>query len=179
MLAYNVAGLLASAPGADRRYEVSSETLELPDDLRLAVPLSGKVHLRRTDRSVLVDAALRTGLVERCSRCLREMVSPIEITLSEEALPTIDFASGLPVNADAEPDALRIDEHHEIDLGPPVADAISMAEPIAPLCRADCAGLCTECGADLNEEPGHRHAEAAVDPRLALLGDWRPTKIDT
>ena len=174
MLAYNVAGLLASAPGADRRYEVTGVLIDLPDGLRLAGPISGNVHLRRTDRSVLVDAAFRTSLIERCSRCLRDIETQVEVTVSDEALPTIDFATGLPVHADADPDALRINEHHEIDLAPPLADAISMAEPIAPLCRVDCAGLCAECGADLNEEPGHRHAVADEDPRLAMLADWRP-----
>jgi uncharacterized protein len=179
MLAYNVAGLVASTPGADRRYEVSGETIELADDLRLAEPLAGDVHLRRTDRSILVDATFHAALAEHCSRCLREISTPIDVTLSEEALPTVDFITGLHVHPDADPDALRIDEHHEIDLGPPIADAISMAEPIAPLCRPDCAGLCAECGADLNEEPGHAHADAPIDPRLALLGAWRPPEPDS
>jgi uncharacterized protein len=41
--------------------------------------------------------------------------------------------------------------------------------PFQPLCRDDCAGLCVECGANLNENPNHRH-EADLDPRWAALG---------
>jgi uncharacterized protein len=36
----------------------------------------------------------------------------------------------------------------------------------------DCAGLCPECGANLNEELGHAH-ESAPDPRWAKLRELR------
>jgi len=174
MLAYNVAGLLGSSPGDDRRYTVADATVELPDDLHLAEPISGEVHLRRTDRSILADAVLHTVLAANCSRCLRPLTTPLELTVSEEALPTIDFASGLALDTAEEPDAFRIDAHHVLDLDGPVRDAISMAEPIAPLCRPDCPGLCPECGADIADDPGHSHPDALLDPRLAPLAGWQP-----
>ena len=40
--------------------------------------------------------------------------------------------------------------------------------PFQPLCRDDCSGLCVECGANLNDDPGHRH-EARLDPRWDAL----------
>jgi uncharacterized protein len=173
MLAFNVAGLLGSCPGADRRYTVVDATVELPDDLQLAIPISGEVHLRRTDRSILADAVLHTALAGFCSRCLRPLVTSIEVTVSEEALPSIDLHTGLPLDTSQEPDALRIDDHHVLDLAGPVRDAIAMAEPIAPLCRPDCPGLCPECGADLSDHPDHAHPSEGVDPRLAALAGWR------
>jgi uncharacterized protein len=40
--------------------------------------------------------------------------------------------------------------------------------PLAPLCRDDCAGLCAECGADLNAGPcGCRRP--GRDPRFDAL----------
>jgi uncharacterized protein len=36
------------------------------------------------------------------------------------------------------------------------------------LCRDDCLGLCVECGANLNDDPDHRH-EAHLDPRWDAL----------
>ncbi len=53
-----------------------------------------------------------------------------------------------------------------------------MAEPIAPLCRPDCRGLCPVCGADLNEDPAHEHRDDPVDPRLAALADWQSPGTD-
>ena len=35
------------------------------------------------------------------------------------------------------------------------------------MCRDDCPGLCSECGARLEEDPGHAHESA--DPRWAAL----------
>ena len=47
---------------------------------------------------------------------------------------------------------------------PLVEEAISLQEPIAPLCEPGCPGLCPECGERL--EPGHGHGDGPIDPRL-------------
>ena len=174
MLAFNVAGLMGSVPGTDRRYEITGAQLTLPGDMRLAAPLNGRVRLSRTTRSIIADAELTTSLDGHCSRCLRPVVTPIRVELTEEALPSVDLHTGAPLDTSAEPDALRIDQHHVLDLEGPVGDAIAMAEPIAPLCSAACRGLCPVCGADLNEEPAHFHDDDPADPRLAALAAWSP-----
>jgi uncharacterized protein len=99
---------------------------------------------------------------------LRDLDWPVEIDLDEEALPSVDFLSGMPVDSGLEPDALRLNDHHELELEGEVRDAIALAEPIAPLCREDCPGLCTVCGAELASGP-HTHPEAEIDPRLEAL----------
>jgi uncharacterized protein len=101
------------------------------------------------------------------------VTAPIEVDIEEEALPSIDIDSGLPVHHEDEPDVLRIDDHHELDLSEPVREAISLAEPITLLCRQDCRGLCPTCGVDLNTVIEHSHTEDAIDPRLAGLAEWR------
>jgi uncharacterized protein len=70
-------------------------------------------------------------------------------------------------------DVLRLTDHHELDLEPVLRDAISLGEPIAPLCRPDCPGLCKTCGADLTDEPGHGHPDDDIDPRMAGLAGIR------
>jgi uncharacterized protein len=47
-------------------------------------------------------------------------------------------------------------------------DAVALALPDKILCRPDCAGLCPECGKNLNDEP-HTHEETTADPRWAPL----------
>ena len=173
MPSYNVSGLMRAAPGTSRSYQVHEPALELDDDLRLAAPIEGEVRLSRTGRSILARADLATAIEARCSRCLRAIATPITVEIDEEALPSIDFESGQPVDTTAEPDALRLDEHHELHLDGPIREAISLAEPIAPLCRDDCPGLCSVCGADLNTTGDHQHEEDDIDPRLALLAEWR------
>jgi len=55
-------------------------------------------------------------------------------------------------------------------------DALVLALPLPPrvLCRDDCRGLCSVCGADLNAvgDEEHRH-EQATDPRWAKLDDLK------
>ena len=173
MLSYNVATLLRSAPGTERRYAVDGVEMEIADDLELAAPIEGEVRLSRTGRSILARAHLSTAINTSCSRCLQPLVAPIDVDIDEEALPSIDIDSGLPTDRDEEPDALWLDDHHELDLGEPVREAISLAEPIALLCRPDCRGLCPVCGIDLNSVAQHDHGDETVDPRLAKLAAWR------
>ncbi len=172
-LTWNVAALLAEPPGAVRDYDVAGVTLDLTEqELRLSDPIEGHVHLTRTNRGLLVNADLTTGLEAECSRCLRAIEVPLELRIEEEALPSIDLQSGLPVDRSAEPDLLRLTDHHELELESVVRDAISLAEPIAPLCEAACPGLCPVCGERLTAGP-HDHGEEAIDPRLEALRAFR------
>ncbi len=115
---------------------------------------------------------LRTALAEECSRCLRAIRVPVEVELEEEALPSVDIASGLPLDMDLEPEILRLNDHHELELLAVVREGIQLAEPIAPLCRPDCPGLCVVCGEELANGP-HEHPDESVDPRLEALRGFR------
>jgi DUF177 domain-containing protein len=171
-LTFPLAGLLAEPPGSERRYEVHGVTIPLPDQLRLAGPIEGRLRIERTNRGVIVDGDLDTAIEGSCSRCLRDIEVPISVHLAEEALPSVELANGQPLDVSAEPDVARLNTHHELELGPIVADAISLAEPIAPLCEAACPGLCPTCGERLG--PDHEaHKEVELDPRLAVLQAFR------
>jgi uncharacterized protein len=174
-LLWNVSGLLGETAGAVRDYAVEGVTIDLGDDLHLAAPIDGRVHVARTNRGLVVDADFSTKLALECVRCLRDIEVPIEVEIQEEALPTIDFHTGQPVHpaeGDDE-DILRLTDHHELDLERAVRDAILLAEPIAPLDREDCPGLCVICGLPL-DEGDHLHPDDDVDPRLEALRAFRP-----
>jgi uncharacterized protein len=171
-LVYPLAGLLAEPAGTDRRYDIHGATLRLPDDLRLTEPLEGSVRISRTNRGVIVTAVLETAIAGTCARCLRDIEIPTRVELDEEVLPSVDLASGRPLDTSAEPEVARLTDHHELDLGALAAEAISLGEPIAALCEPDCPGLCIECGERLG--PAHvAHASDDVDPRLAALRGFR------
>lgn len=173
MLSFNVASLLRAAPGTERRYPVDDVTMDIAEDVQLAEPINGEVRLSRTGRSILARAHLTTAIEGYCSRCLKEVVAPVDVDIEEVAVPSIDIDTGLPVARDENPDALRLDDHHELDLGEPVREAISLAEPITLLCREECRGLCPTCGVDLNTDTDHSHTDEQIDPRLARLAEWR------
>jgi uncharacterized protein len=164
----NVAGLLGDGVGATRTVDIVDATLPLPDDLVLSEPITGRVRLIHENRGIIAETHLTTALAGECARCLRPTSTPVVIDLEEEYLPSVDLSTGRPVADDDEPDALRLTDHHELDLGPSVADAISLAEPIAPLDRPDCPGLCVVCGLPLDEGV-HDHPSDDIDPRLEAL----------
>lgn len=171
-LVYPLAGLLAEPAGSRRIFPVHGAVIPLPDDLRLAEPLEGRVTIARTNRGVLVDAHLETAIEGECARCLRPIDIPIDVQVDEEALPSVELTTGVPLDSAAEPDVARLDDHHQLDVGALVGEAISLGEPIAPLCEPDCPGLCSVCGERLG--PDHAvHPTDDVDPRLEALRAFR------
>jgi Predicted metal-binding, possibly nucleic acid-binding protein len=171
-LRYPLSGLLAEPAGTERRYEIHGATIGLPDDLRLTEPIDGRLKVTRTNRGVIIDADLTTAIAATCSRCLRDTESPMRIEIHEEVLPAIDIASGRALDRDSEPEVARLTDHHELDFGVLAGEAISLNEPIAPLCEPDCPGLCITCGERLG--PTHvEHDDVDVDPRLAALQAFR------
>ena len=172
-LAWNVSGLLGEVPGAERDHDVGDVHIDLGDDLRLAEPIEGRVRLIRTNRGILATTDLYGALALECSRCLREIEFPVDILFQEEYLPALDMATGRPLPMDEEPDVARLDDHHELDLETPVREAIQLAEPIAPLCRPDCPGLCIVCGRRLDDGE-HDHPDDEIDPRLEALRGFTP-----
>jgi uncharacterized protein len=64
-------------------------------------------------------------------------------------------------------------EEGVLDLRAWARDALALAVPANLVCREDCAGMCPDCGANLNEVgTGHRH-EREPDPRWAALSELR------
>lgn len=168
-----LSGLMAEAPGTVRDYAIDGVAVDGGADLVLAEPVTVRVRLSRTNRGLVLDARFTTGIAGECARCLRTLVTPVAAQIDEEVLPAIDLASGQPVppEEDADPEAPRLTDHHELELRPLVLEAISLAEPIAPLCRPDCPGLCPECGE--RRDPGHAEHDAPIDPRLEALLAFR------
>ncbi len=171
-LIFPAAALLAEPPGSRRDYAFSIAGLDLGPDLVLAGPVNGRVRFSRTNRGLLLDGRVETVLQAICSRCLRPIELPLDLRLDDEVLPSIDLASGRPMDPSLEPEVARLTDHHEVDLEPFVREAIQLAEPIAPVCRPDCPGLCPTCGEPL-EDGSHDHEETALDPRLEALRSFR------
>ena len=170
MIALNVAGLLHEQPGTSRSYRLRDYYVSLGGDVELAGPLSGVLRLQRTNRSVLVSGEVSAPLRRTCGRCTDPYVEPVTVSLSEEFLPSVDVSTGAPHAERGEPEeGPRINEHHEIDLGPVLHDELALSEPIVTLCRPDCPGLCPGCGRRLDvgtcacvtDEPDERLAALA------------------
>lgn len=140
----NVAQLLKQEVGARRSYDLS----ELADGSRR---VRGRVDLLRSAEGILVKAEFETELETTCARCMTPARVKVKTSFEEEFLPTIEVNSGLPVRGINAEDAFRIDHNHILDLGEAIRQYALCAAPMKPLCKPDCAGLCPQCGHDLNQ----------------------------
>lgn len=135
----NVSQLLKEAIGSVRNYELSGIADITGDGSGSMV--NGKVKLLRTNRSILVRAALRTKVKISCSRCLNLFSYPLELNIEEEYFPVLDAASGASLTLPDEPGCFVIDERHILDLTEAVRQYGLIAIPMKPLCREDCVGI--------------------------------------
>ncbi len=165
----NVAQLLKQQSGNAREFDLQEDISQLDPGIVPLSALTGKAQLIRTSDGVLVHGTMRTNIELDCARCLDPFSMPLKFVLEEEFRPTIDIVSGatLPHEIDEEL-ATRIDAHHILDLTEVVRQNILLAIPPHPICRNNCAGLCSECGQNLNTNP-HRHEHDEIDPRLQVL----------
>src|SRR4051812_33815796 len=92
-LTYPAARLMQEPPGTMRHYIVSGVMIDPGEGLRLADPIEGHVDLARTNRGLFVRSTLTTALEAECSRCLRQIEVPLELTIEEEALPSLDIVT--------------------------------------------------------------------------------------
>ena len=141
----------------------------IDDELKIQDLLTGSLKMIRTTNGILVTGALHTVLELECCLCLEPIFMPVELDIEEEFRPSVDIQTGatLPVTDDDE-EATTIDEHHILDLTEVVRQAVFLASPMHPLCRENCAGLCVQCGQNLNEGQCDCITEA-VDPRMEIL----------
>ena len=154
---FNVAGLLNADVGATRAGSLDGERIETADGV--FENIEGTVEMLRTDSTILVTAELGAQTTRACSRCLEPARIDLGVLIEEEFHPVnIDLGAG-PRYGRGEPDdlpddeALIIDDRNMLDLSEVIRQALTVALPMAPLCRPDCAGICPVCSRDRNKEP--------------------------
>jgi uncharacterized protein len=135
------------------------EAAEIELDLRFEAVMEG----------VLVSGTARASLTGECARCL----DPIDDTVAVEFQELYFYPDRVPETEEESGDAVRVVIDHMIDLEPTLRDEVVLALPQVPLCRDDCPGLCSECGARLADDPEHEHE--TIDPRWAALAELRTT----
>lgn len=170
-LVFNVSGLLQEQVGATRAYDLVEPEIRLDDGLT-ACNVTGEIQLLRTGRGILARGKANADVELECSRCLAPIHRRITANIEELFRPTVGVTSGervpLTLEGEHEEDFFEISPEHILDLTEAIRQNLLVNVPLSPLCKEDCAGLCPECGADLNvEDCGHTRRRA--DDRLASL----------
>ena len=161
--------------------EFQPGTIDLGAEARQRGPLkvSGRAEVveehqgkHQIIRDIRLRGRLSTGLELQCARCLEPVRQDIKRDF--ELLYR-------PLGTDAGKDELSVtDAEAEIGyyqgegllLEDVLREQVLLALPIRVTCRADCKGLCPQCGKNLNEEQCSC-SRAVEDPRWAALKDVR------
>jgi uncharacterized protein len=163
---FDLGGLrLTSGEGRRLELHVAIEPFELGGEHYSVEPPLIPVELdisRTTGSGYALRIAFEVTLTGPCMRCLSDAAPSFRVQAREVSLP----GEGEELESPYVQDGL-------LDLRGWARDALALTLPTQVLCRADCAGLCAICGADLNEAgPDHAH-EPTPDPRWSKLSELR------
>lgn len=114
---------------------LEKEFISLPegDAYTVIAPLEYHLTAVKVSDGALVTGCCRTEISGICGRCLDEVTA--EITADDiELFYELDGAG------------------EEIDISEDIREELLLNLPMNLLCDEDCAGLCKECGANLNNE---------------------------
>jgi uncharacterized protein len=129
-----------------------------PDVVPVRVDVS-----RTTGNGWALRLRLTAAVTGPCMRCLEGAAPEFAVDAREVEQPGAgdEELSSPYVNADG-----------ELDVAAWARDALALTLPAQITCTPECAGLCAQCGANLNDDPEHGH-EPAPDPRWSKLSEIR------
>jgi uncharacterized protein len=167
---------LGRRPGSMERLQ---RTIEAPADFGTDViavpqgaPIELELRLESVVEGVLVTGSARATATGACVRCLDPVTYEVDGSFQELFAYADRAAHHREVGADDDETEEHVLEGDLFDLEPVLRDAVVLELPLQPVCREDCPGLCSECGARLADDPDHHHE--VTDIRWAALQDLIP-----
>jgi len=102
------------------------------EDIQPLSPISFDLLVQKVSGRLVVRGTVEMDVQFRCSRCACFFAAHV-------CAPDFEAAPEIPVGAEY------------VDLTADIRETMLLAFPNYPLCRDDCKGLCSQCGADLNQ----------------------------
>ena len=154
----------------------------VPEALDQPLEIQGRAYTLGED--VYLEGTITGTLELECSRCLARyrhaLREPFRLVLEPAGLripADPEAAAALERNGLCLGDEFEMGWYRggEIHLDSVCLEVISLALPVKPLCREDCAGLCPRCGAELNQGPCGCQETRSPSP-FDVLASLRPGK---
>jgi uncharacterized protein len=159
MVRVNVASLTRAKVGQQKTVEIDKEE-QVIDDLHLQY-LRGTLQFTRVSDGILTEGALQTAVKVACSRCLKDFFQPLTLTFED--------VINLPSDQTSPERPLRVSEDGWVDLSPLIREYAWLGIPLNPVCKAECQGLCDQCGGDIVAGECTCPDEDPIDPRWEAL----------
>jgi uncharacterized protein len=144
---------------------VNSESLNFSRSDVYPYPLEIKAEVNKFEKNILCKVYLKTVAHYTCDRCLEPFDNPLEFNFE------LLFRSGKDKLETDEEDVVNLPaETVEVDLTERVIENLILEIPMKAICKDDCKGICSGCGANLNLE-ACQCSEKPTDPRWEKLRD--------
>jgi uncharacterized protein len=124
----------------------------------------------RADKKVELIGNLTAVVGCECDRCLKPLSVPVERSFELLYMPPLK--AGEEKELGEEDLSIGFYQGETIDLDDLVREQIELTLPMARLCGEECAGLCPDCGANLNDYQCDCRKEQ-VDSRWTALTDLK------
>lgn len=166
---------LARLPADGLRFEHQYEAGELDTsdfnfDLQGPPLVTGRVDSAGMD--MRLRGEIKAVLAIPCDRCLKEVSIRAEIPFDLFYAPEDPGGSRTgEIELHSRDLDFSVYRNDEIDLDELVLEQLELSLPSRVLCREECRGLCSQCGADLNLE--QCDCSQPVDPRWQALADLK------
>ncbi len=126
--------------GLKRQATYDPRTMEADRfDVRLPIPFEVDAAMAMARQELVVTVDIRCPLQMICARCLEEFTA----TVTPKAVFSYKVAPG-----------------DVVDITDEIRQEIILAYPMIPVCRAQCRGLCSACGQNLNTGSCAHHRDA-------------------
>ncbi|TYB95812.1 MAG: DUF177 domain-containing protein [Kosmotoga sp.] len=144
-------------------------------EIRCTEPIDVDVFLYKEKDSVIVSGTVKTKIIEKCARCLKDVIVPINGTVEAVYLPSKKFFKEVDSGPSEDLENTLPLDSDILDLSERVLEAIIVEIPFKVLCSENCRGLCPVCGVDLNENPDHNceQGKESKDKWHKLLNDLK------
>ena len=147
-------------------FDNEGERVDIADSFRVeddsfATPVSVTGCIENRTGVVRISATAKFDYATACARCCKPLLRHATVPVRHILVTHLD--------GDEDSDEFIVVEDRKLDLDALVSEDVYLAIPYLLLCKPDCKGLCSVCGADLNEGPCA--CEKATDPRWDALKD--------
>lgn len=131
---------------------------DLPSELDRPFAVRVEAHVMGPD--IIISGEVEGALELECGRCLaryrQRLCEPFRLVLEPAGMRVPadpEAAAALRENGLCLEDEFETGWYRgpEIQLDAVCLEVISLALPVQPLCKPECAGLCSRCGVDLNQ----------------------------
>ena len=124
--------------------------IDLGKDASQAEPLVVEGLAELVDSEIRLDGRLRTTLELTCARCLEPIRQPVDKEFELYYRPVATIAREEDVELDDAELEIGFYQGNGLLLEDALKEQLLLELPIKSLCRADCRGLCPQCGQNRN-----------------------------